>query len=119
MPRSPYDSIYEKLVANTHEPENGQACWNWKLRRCRYWYGKTTLWVPGLGKSISLYAHVLMYCLLESGVKTANDAYLAYIELRESDLEVDHLCSGTSCISPDHLEAVTKKENCARRGRRP
>ena len=119
MPRSPYSSVYEKLVANTDEPENEQACWCWKRRRSRYWYGRTTLWVPGLNKTISLYAHVLMYCLLESGAKTANDIYLAYLELRASELEVHHACNYPPCIFPDHLEAMTQLENLAHRGRRP
>ena len=70
---SPYDSIFSRLVANTHEPENGQACWTWAgRRRCRYGYGKTTIYVPGLIKTVSVYAHTLAYVVLESGAKTGN-----------------------------------------------
>lgn len=29
-------------------------------------------------------------------------------------LEIDHLCKVTSCVNPDHLEAVTHKVNCQR-----
>lgn len=29
-------------------------------------------------------------------------------------LEIDHLCRVRSCVNPDHLEAVTHKENCER-----
>lgn len=29
-------------------------------------------------------------------------------------LELDHLCRTRCCINPDHLEAVTHKENCLR-----
>lgn len=30
--------------------------------------------------------------------------------------EVDHLCRVRACVRPDHLEAVTRQENCRRRG---
>ena len=30
------------------------------------------------------------------------------------NLEVDHLCRNRSCLNPDHLEAVTHKENVLR-----
>ena len=117
-PRSCYDTLFTRLAANTKEPENGQACWVWVRRRCRFWYGKTTLYVPGLRKTVSLYAHVLMYCVFESNAKTGDDAYLAYQELRASGLELDHLCNNPSCIYPDHLDPVTQLENTRRRGLR-
>lgn len=31
------------------------------------------------------------------------------------ELEIDHLCGVRPCINPDHLEAVTHKENMERR----
>lgn len=30
--------------------------------------------------------------------------------------EIDHLCRNRSCVNPDHLEPVTRKENCRRAG---
>lgn len=30
------------------------------------------------------------------------------------DLQIDHLCRNTNCVNPDHLEAVTSKENTLR-----
>ena len=64
---------------------------------------------------MSLFAHVLAYCVLEAQAKNGDDAYLAYQELRASGLELDHLCNEPSCIFPDHLEPVTQLENTRRR----
>jgi hypothetical protein len=117
--RSPYASLFTRLVANTAEPDNERACWLWTgKRRCRYGYPKTTLYVPGLRKTVSLYAHVLLYVALEANATTGDDAWLAYQELQASGLELDHLCEVPSCIFFDHLEPVTPRENCARRDRR-
>lgn len=33
-------------------------------------------------------------------------------------MEVDHLCESRSCVNPDHLEAVTRRENELRKYRR-
>lgn len=30
------------------------------------------------------------------------------------NLEIDHLCHNRACFNPEHLEAVTHKENCLR-----
>ena len=117
--RSPHASLFTRLVANTAEPGNEQDCWRWTgKRRCRYGYAKTTLYVPGLRKTVSLYAHVLAFVALHAGVSSGDEAWLAYQELQASGLELDHLCETPPCIFPDHLEPVTPRENCARRGRR-
>ena len=117
--RSPYASLFPRLVSNTYEPPNEQACWVWTGRRkCRYGYGKTTLYVPGLNKTVSLYAHVLLFVSLEACATAGDDAWLAYQELQASGLELDHLCVNPSCINIDHLKPVTPQENSAMRGRR-
>lgn len=118
MAHRAYASLYERLVANTEEPANEQACWLWSAKRNSWWYGKFNLWVPGLQKRVTLFSHVAMYCYMESGARTADDLYLAYIEFKTSGLQVDHLCSHPSCVFYDHLEAVTPRENTARRGKR-
>ena len=38
-------------------------------------------------------------------------AYELYKEPIPNGLEIDHLCRVRSCVNPDHLEAITHKEN--------
>ena len=97
MPR--YASMHERLIANTHEPENEQACWVWKGKRDRWGYGRLNTWVKGRTKT--LMAHITMWRLLIGPVPEG--------------MELDHLCHNEACINPDHLEPVTPKENCRRR----
>ena len=114
---SPYFSIRERLVAQTHEPENEQACWVWRAHCDRGGYPRFNLWVPGLQKHVKLMAHVCMLIFLECGPLGPDDLYLHYVEFRLSGLEADHLCVNPPCIRSDHLEPTTRSENCKRRGR--
>ena len=41
-------------------------------------------------------------------------AYRVYKGDLPKDLQVDHLCSTRNCVNPEHLEAVTKRENARR-----
>jgi len=41
-------------------------------------------------------------------------SYISYRGPIPKGLQIDHLCRNRSCINPDHLEKVTKKENCLR-----
>lgn len=41
-------------------------------------------------------------------------AYEAFIGPIPSGLELDHLCRNRRCVRPDHLEAVTHRENLLR-----
>lgn len=98
-----YGSLFERLVANTSEPENAQACWVWTAAvddRPGRGYGRINLRRGGRHRSLRPH-RVMMEVFVGR-------------ELRE-DEEVDHLCYNVLCINPDHLEVVTKQENLARR----
>ena len=41
-------------------------------------------------------------------------AYELWVETIPEGLVIDHICKNHSCVNPDHLEAVTQKENCLR-----
>jgi hypothetical protein len=41
-------------------------------------------------------------------------SYEYYVGPMPKNLQIDHLCKVTSCVNPDHLEAVTLQENLRR-----
>lgn len=79
--------------------EKTDDCWIWTGRRAGSGspYGNITT-----GRTASVYAHRFSYELHRGEIPDG--------------LEIDHLCFNTLCVNPDHLEAVTHRENM-RRGR--
>lgn len=73
---------------------NGEGCWEWRAARYPTGYGHCR-WA---GKSA--YAHRIAYLLVRGSIP--------------SGLEIDHLCRNRACVRPDHLEAVTHRENVRR-----
>lgn len=118
MARSPYADLFTRLVANTAEPENGQACWLWTSKRDRSGYGRVNVYVPGLGAAVILMAHIVAYVTHEGRPADADEMWLMYQEFVASGLELDHLCRMPACIYVDHHEPVTPAENCRRRDER-
>lgn len=73
--------------------QKGKSCWNWTASTDST-YGQFGV----LGKTFK--AHRYSYQQAKGPVPKG--------------LELDHLCRNQLCVNPDHLEAVTHKENCRR-----
>lgn len=111
-----YANLYARLTANTHEPENEQACWRWSAMRDRWGYGRLNLYIDG--GYAKLQAHIALWVWVEAKPESLAEFYTAYLMVTTSGLEIDHGCVEPSCCNPDHLELVTASENAKRRDSR-
>jgi len=83
-------------------PEPNSGCWLWTkcTLPCGYgWMSVPDGWTGVLGRRQEA-AHRVSYRLYKGDIPEG--------------LEIDHLCRVRSCVNPDHLEAVTRRENVLR-----
>ena len=85
-------SLAERLWSGATTDENG--CWIWQRARDRYGYGT----IKRDGRNCC--THRIAYELIKGPIPAG--------------LTIDHLCRVRACINPDHLEAVTNRENLMR-----
>jgi hypothetical protein len=88
----PGTSLRER-IQRMSEP-NATGCWIWKAAVMGKGYGKLSL----NGKLIG--AHRASYIAFKGEIPAA--------------AVIDHLCRVTSCVNPEHLEAVTVQQNTLR-----
>lgn len=83
--------LWEKVVVDPQDPE---GCWGWLgAKGGRY----AQLWVTDRNE----YVHRLLY--------------RKYVGEISSGLVLDHVCGNYNCVNPNHLRAVTQKQNTEHR----
>lgn len=82
--KTPLDRFNEKITKTAY-------CWTWNGKKTKDGYGTFSV----NGKRV--YVHVW--------------SYDHYVGDRPRGHEVDHRCHNTSCVNPEHLRAVTRKQN--------
>lgn len=75
----------------------GEGCWIWLANKTADGYG---LFHRSVEDGRSLFAHRYSYVLHFGPIPEG--------------FQIDHLCRVPSCVRPDHLEAVTARENTLR-----
>ena len=99
-----YDSMYERLVANSEKPDdqNECGCWLWTgtTDGKRWPYGKVNVRIDG--RHVSLRAHRAMAEITEGRA------------LHPDHETVEHLCGNPLCVNPDHFELIDRVDNSLR-----
>ena len=82
------ESLYKRFLKKINKTN---SCWLWTGRLYKEGYGEFG-WNNGHGR-----AHRFSYTYYKGKIPNG--------------LVIDHLCRVRSCVNPDHLEAVTIREN--------
>jgi hypothetical protein len=92
--------ITRDRIESKYEPEPMSGCWLWIGTIADTGYGVLSVREEKNGKQSRRYAHRISYELFVGPIPVG--------------LEIDHKCRVRSCINPDHLEPVTRRENLRR-----
>lgn len=92
-----YHKQAKKRLLSKIKIDTKTLCWNWIGYISKNGYGKIAY---NQSTYTGFEAHRLSYILFKGKLN--------------STLQLDHLCRNRSCVNPDHLEEVTKKENIMR-----
>jgi hypothetical protein len=119
-----YDSLFQRLIANTAEPENERACWVWTGNTDGKGYGRLSLRLPGRSSPTGMRAHRVMEGIFRAGqrVLQADDAiddpfaplheeHAMFDEMDPDEETIEHLCATPGCIHPDHWILLTRGQN--------
>jgi len=82
-----------EYIEQSSIPEPNSGCWIWLNGVGNYGYGQ---------------------CRLLNGpsMNASRASYIAFHGSVEDGMDVDHKCRNPICVNPDHLQAITHRENC-------
>ena len=86
--------VADRFWAKVQKSDDPDGCWLWTAGKVPNGYGSFFL------NSKTVYAHRVAYELVKGPIPEG--------------LQIDHLCRVRNCVNPDHLEAVTCRENLMR-----
>ncbi len=81
--------LIDRFMAKVHKSESG--CWNWTAYKDKRGYGKFIV------NNKPELAHRVVWWIFKGPIPDG--------------LEMNHLCENPGCVNPDHLQAVTHKQN--------
>ena len=87
-------SVKDRFWKKVQIPQTDDGCWNWLGAKSPNGYGK------GYDGNKVISAHRLAFILLRGPIPQG--------------LQIDHLCRNRSCVNPEHMEAVSQRENLLR-----